>query len=98
MTMSGGRLGIGDPAQPNLQPGPTHGDGGKKIDAERIELDAAVEAIFERRDDELPQWFGTRAGRRQDRQHEQRADNGNDNPECDFSAHCSRISESRDQI
>ncbi len=79
--------GIGDPAQPDLQPGATHGDRRKKVDAERIQLDVAVEAIFERRHDELPQWFGARACRRQDRQHEQRADNGNDDPECDFSAH-----------
>ena len=64
ISMSGGIAGIGHPAEPERQPGASDGDRRKEIDAEGLQLDVAVEAIFERRDDELAQRFGARAGGR----------------------------------
>ena len=65
--------GIGDRAQPQRQAGPANGDRRKEVDAEGFQLDGAVEPILERRDDEFAQRLGSRAGRRDDGQDDERA-------------------------
>ena len=52
---------IGHGAEPNGQTRPLHGHRGKQIDAERLELDVAVEPFFEGGDDELAERLGAGA-------------------------------------
>ena len=87
ISMSGGTAGSVTFRSRSVRPDPCDGDRRKEIDAEGLQLDVAVEPIFERRDDEFAERLGARAGGSGDGQHDQRAHDRGRHPRRGFEFH-----------
>ena len=78
---------IGNCAEPKRQPASLHGHGRKQVDAERLQLDVAVEPILERGDDEPPERLGSRACGRDNGEHDDRPHDRGRHPRRGFECH-----------